>query len=214
MIIQVCDKLVLYKTHIDRLEALDGHFLVSMPGTSFMPFADFDVKDAYVQTTSKNVQEFILTYLSKIYTYGLKLYQEYTAPDMNVTQMTSVVRDAIEQLRKIPSLSRCTDAFNAIERSISMLQDNFGTYYADFLQSHSSSTIFENFIIDVAKNSKTKKRSAIIAQQFNKIIQYYRDMTQKSGTTAQAESLFARFSEFNSQLGVRNLGGGPSPASL
>lgn len=205
-VIQVADKLHDYEKHIKNLDALDGHFLSSMPGTSFIPFADFDVKNAYIQTTNKSKREFILVYLNKLYTYGYKLYLEYTAPDMNVDQMKGIVQNALVQLRKEPRLSRCGTAFDMIESSISMLQNNFGEYYTDYLQSRSSSTIFENFILDVAKDSKSKKRSAMLAHQFNEIIKFYREAAKQSSSNPQAEALFERFAQFNSQLGVQHLG--------
>lgn len=210
-IIRVCDSLTPYKTFLEKEDALNGCFLEEMPGISFEPFAKFDVKDAYVQSTQPKSREFILIMLHKMYVYGYRLYCEYTSPDMNVDQMISVVGDALTKLRKIPQLERCGTAFNMIERSLILLRDNFGTYYTDFLQSHSSTTIFEHFIIDVSKQAQTKKRSASLASQFSQIIKYYRSIAQKSGqSTSRTEELFTRFAEFNSQLGVEHLGRAPA----
>lgn len=213
-IIRVCDNLTPYKTSLEKETALSGSFLEEMPGISFEPFAGFDVKDAYIQDIQPKSREFILIMLHKMYTYGYRLYCEYTSPDMNVDQMINVVGDALTKLRKIPQLERCGVAFNMIERSLVLLRDNFGTYYTDFLQSHSSTTIFEHFIIDVSKQAQTKKRSASLASQFSQIIKYYRSIAQKSGqSTSRTEELFARFSEFNSQLGVEHLGRASPSAS-
>jgi len=214
LVIQVCDRLAPYKAHIADQDALTGHFLETMPGVSFEPFAAFDVKDAYIQEKNPRAREFLLLYLHKLYDCGFALYQEYVTPDMNVDSMTSIVRDAIARLRHEPALSRCADAFSLIERSLSLMRENFGKYYTDFLQSRSTTTIFEHFILDVAHTSKSGgsggsgRKSAVLAQQFQRIVEYYRSSAQKSGMSKQAEALFTQFSAVNSRLGVHNLGRG------
>jgi hypothetical protein len=205
LLIQACDTLDPYKPHIENRAALNGYFLVSMPGVSFTPFANFDVKDAYLQTEDKAARESILIYLHELYTLGFQLYNAYTAPDMNVDQMANVVRNAIAQLRREPSLSRCDAAFAKIEESLALLKTNFGDYYTEFVQSRSPMVLFEHYVRDVAQNTKSRKKSALLAAQFNKIVGFYRHAAQNVGISKQAESLFARFSEFNSQFEAANL---------
>lgn len=209
-IIQACDLILPYRSYIEHDDKLRGVFLETMPGVSFVPLCDFDVKNEYAQAARPEAREFILIYLHKIFTYGYRLYREYASPDINITQMTSVVENAIETLRKQPELNRCSEAFDMIVKSLGKLQENFGEYYIDFLQSRNASTIFEHFVLDVAKDStsSTQRHNRMIAAQFKKIVGHYQKLAANSGqaTQTQAQKLFAQFDHFNSQLGLQNLG--------
>lgn len=216
-IIQACDLLLPYRSFIDQSDKLRGVFLETMPGVSFAPLCDFDVKDGYMQTTDIGKQEFILVYLHKIFTYGYQMYREYVSPDINISQLTSVVENAIGTLRKQPELNRCGEAFDLIIKSLSKLHENFGEYYIDFLQSRNASTIFEHFVLDVAKDTSasTQRHNRMIAAQFKKIVGHYQKLAANSGqsTQAQAQKLFAQFDHFNAQLGLQNLGHGAAAPS-
>ena len=208
MIIHTCDELSPYKAHIGEADKLNEKFIASIPGVSFVILGNFDIKNAYIEQTNESGRKLIALFLHKIYTYGYKLYQEYTTPDMNVEQVVNVVRNAIVELRRVPELSRCDKAFDMIERSIDMLKTNFDTYYTDFVQTRSPTTILEHFIIDVSQaRNPDKKRSAVLAHQFNAIVNYYRNQVQKSGNGGahQADALFSHFTKINSQLGLKNL---------
>jgi len=207
MIIRICDELSPYKMHIGEVDKLNEKFIASIPGVSFVILGNFDVKNAYIEQTNESGRKLIGLFLHKLFTYGYKLYQEYTTPDMNVEQVVSVVRNAIVDLRSIPELSRCGKAFDMIEHSIDMLKTNFDTYYTDFVQTRSPTTILEHFIIDVSQaRNPDKKRSATLAHQFNSIVNYYRNQVQRSSSGMhQADALFSHFTKINSQLGLKNL---------
>lgn len=209
IIIQACDVLAPFKSSLANIDALKGGFLETMPSGAFTPIAGFDVKDAYIQHDNARARELLVLFLHKVYTYGLHMYTEYVAPDMSPEQLTTVVRDAIATLRKVPSLSRCDQAFNMIEKSIGKLRENFSTYYADFAQTRSATTIFENFVLDVSKDSKEgkdgKRKSALVARQFQLIVNYYREQAAANPGMRQADTLFEHFAKFNQQLGVQHL---------
>lgn len=206
MIICTCDELSVYKTHIGTADKINEKFIATIPGVSFVILGNFDIKDAYLQTTESG-RKLIALFLHKVYNYGYQLYKEYVAPDMNVEQIVSVVRNAIGDLRHVPELSRCDKAFDTIEHSIDMLKTNFDTYYTDFVQTRSPTTILEHFILDVSQaKNQDKKRSAVLAHQFNMIVNYYRNQVQQSPNgSQQADALFSHFTKINSQLGVKNL---------
>jgi len=241
-IIQTCDIIAPYKVHIKDATALTGTFLENIPGSKFAPFANLDIADAYLQAESlppdarKGMREFILIFVHKLFTYGYQLFTIYTAPDMNVEQMIAVVHDSISQLRSVPQLSRCDIAFDTIEKSIHLLRDNFGSYYVDFLQTKSPSTIFENFILDVAKQQSTatseaetsgssvggarreqskrrreKVRNAKLTHQFNDIIRFYQDQVRAQGASANSrmanfDHMFDQYQQIQSHFNLQHLG--------
>jgi len=209
MLICTCDTLAPFKVHIADADKLSGRFLETLSGTSFIPFASFDVKDAYLQAQTESERYIISILLHKLYTYGLSMYNEFISPDMDIEHLSHVVRDAIVTLRRVPELSRCGDAFNMIEESLDMLHDNFSEYYGDFAQTRNPRVIFENFIIDVSKKRGIKHgRRATIASQFTKIINYYREKSVGHPGMGDAKSLFDHFASINAKFGIRNLGAG------
>ena len=234
-IIHSCDILDPYKSYIINIDTLNGTFIETMPGTSFTPFADFDVKDAYMQTDDITRRKYLLTYIHKLYTLGKKLYLDYVTPDMNIERMVEVVRSAITQLRTMPELAHCDIAFDTIDKSIGLLRDNFSQYYVDFTISQHPASIFESFVADVAKHEsdvsqpddansgdiaetiqlnsvdqrnirRRKMRQARLTQQFSKIISFYQEHASKSSRkNPQAEMLMRHYSSLTDKLNVKNL---------
>jgi hypothetical protein len=227
-IIHSCDILDPYKSYINNIDTLNGTFIETMPGTSFTPFADFDVKDAYMQTDDITRRKYLLTYIHKLHTLGKKLYLEYVTPDMNIERMVEVVRSAITQLRTMPELSQCDIAFDTIDKSIGLLRDNFSQYYVDFTISQHPASIFESFVADVAKHEsdvthpegaedvpsdveqrnvrRRKMRQARLTQQFSKIIGFYQEHASKSSRkNPQAEMLMRHYNSLTDRLNVKNL---------
>jgi len=178
-LILCCDKLQPYKAHIADKDHLDGTFLDEMPGVSFVPLGpcpSLNVKDKYIAAKTDAIKTLVLIFLHRLYEVGMALYNEYTAPDINVAEFVDVVRSSISNLKKIPELSRCAAAFKKIEESMDLLKGNFGQYYMDFVESRSPTVILENFVLDI---SKTTEANAVLVGQFRKIIGFYRKQRHK-----------------------------------
>ena len=85
--------------------------------------------------------------------------------------MVEVVLSSIDQVKK--HIPRCEKAFNKIRDSVSLLKDNFGTYYSQFVESNNPSIIIESFIGDV---SNTSGNDPALAREFKQIINFYKKM--------------------------------------
>ena len=106
-----------------------------------------------------------------------EIFKLTSTADMDVKKFSGVITQAIEKLKKIPELNRCTKAFRKIAESTSLFEGNFDDYYADMVSSKNPSSMIENFIIDVSKNADF---DASMMMQFKKIISFYRKQQNNS----------------------------------
>ncbi len=153
----------------------DSSFITRMPGFDFCPFSfsKFNVKKIWGLDPPEKVKSYILTVLKIILAATKEVYKAVTSPDIDISKFSRVIIDSISQLKKV--IPRCDRAFNKLEESLSLLENNFGNYYKDFVQSKNPSTIVESFVLDVSANMK---EDAQIMYQLNTIVKYYRKATQ------------------------------------
>jgi len=201
-----CDKLAPYKRFLEKEQS--GLFLQNMPGVVFQPFpfTQLNVKDLYVVNIGNEVnKKFLVSVLSKIFQITFNIWNVIQTPDINVDALVTVMRERMDQLLKIPELSRCQRAVATLKKSIDMLKDNFNTYYRDFIQTKNSSIIMEHYIGDVIK---TTKADADLRRQFIAIIRYYRKMSQQGRQNPQVREMFEKIDKSLKHLsrGTTNLG--------
>lgn len=136
------------------------------------PISRLDFKlffmDELISDVAKNM---FLRVLQIIYKHSLYISQTISTPDVSPEEFTKIIDQSIEKLKKIPELSGCHKAFSKLRNSKSLFQNNFNSYYKDFIKSQNPGIMLESFISDVAKQDDTNKS---LIPQLRKIVAYYR----------------------------------------
>jgi hypothetical protein len=173
-ILVVLKNLANYKDSIRSAKKLDGDFLVSM--YDFKPFEFCPINISYLYTNgSEQTQKDILLSLSIIYKASSSFYKVYNKPDIDVSQFSEIIMGYMTELKK--RIPRCNKAFDRIEQSVGMLNNNFKKYYKEFSITGDKSIMITSFISDVSKNTKV---DADLARQFRDIIKFYKKMSANS----------------------------------
>lgn len=219
----VCDKLAAYKRFLIEPPkevakprepfVPSGAFLRSMAGVTFapFPFTNLNVKDLYVANAADNgFVTVVLKVLSKSFAITYELWNNLQTPDINIDQFVARMSHQMNDLIRIPELSRCRRAVSALQNSLNMLKNNFGEYYRDFVQTRSSSTIMENYIADVIKGVKADNE---LRRQFMLIIRYYRKAAAKQGSNPKSKEMFEKIDKTLAHFGrgTNNLGASFGP---
>ena len=180
-LITLCGKLKAYHKYFENASQLKDNFIGQEPGLSFyiFPFASFDLKLLWASDGIKPIiKKYILTILHNLYKYLFNIYKTVTSPDVDIDRFTAVIMTSIEEIKKVPRLSRCKRAFRRIEQSVELLQKNFDQYYRDSVSSENMCVILENFICDVSSQGGTDTK---LLFEFKTIISYMHEMSEKSG---------------------------------
>lgn len=194
-----------YKKHIGETNNLDDAFINREPGLSLAPlaFSSFDLKLLwYSDNITASIKKYILSIISHAYNIGIELYDIITSPNVDIKKFSSILINNIGQMKKQPGLNRCDKAFDIIEKSVKLLENNFKNYYRSSVEAENPSIIIENFVIDV---SMSQKASPVVTAQFRKIVMFL----QKSATNnndPKVKKLFnmlnGQFSQMDKELGV------------
>lgn len=142
-------------------------------------FSSLNFKELYMssyigaQTAPKSMYNTVLFVLYLIYNRCDQVYRLVSSPDIDVDKFAEALVGNIQTIKK--QIPRCDEAFNKIEESVNLLRENFGGYYKDFITSQNPGIIVENFVLDVAKDSKANFK---VTQQFKQIIAFYKKRMQ------------------------------------
>lgn len=142
-------------------------------------FSSLNFKELYMsqyigaQTAPKSMYNTVLFVLYLIYNRCDQVYKLVSSPDIDVDKFAEALVANIQTIKK--QIPRCDEAFNKIEESVNLLRENFGGYYKDFITSQNPGIIVENFVLDVAKDSKANFK---VTQQFKHIIAFYKQRMQ------------------------------------
>jgi len=117
----------------------------------------------------KSMYNNILFMLYLIYNKCDQIYKLVSSPDIDVDKFSEALVGNIATIKK--QIPRCNEAFDKIEESVHLLRDKFGGYYKDFITSQNPGIIVENFVLDVAKDSKANSK---VTRQFKQIIGFYK----------------------------------------
>ena len=173
--IMTCKNLIQFKSHLNGDKA-DMSWVIRAPGITLEPFSfsKLNLKLLINDTNfTEHIKKYIHTTLKLTLKLTLELYRTITSPDIDIEKFSKVVVDSLGQLKK--HIPRCDRAFSKIERSLSLLQNNFDGYYKDFIQSKNPSIIMESFILDVSRDGKADIQ---LARQFRQIVNFYKKQTQ------------------------------------
>lgn len=198
LLILVCRELVSYM-HFLQPSTLSDKWVLSHPGLVYEPFAftTLDVKHIWNNPKSTaNVKRYNLQTFSLLFNKCHEIYRIVTAPDVDVKKFSQIIVDSIDKVKGQPELSRCKEAFDKIKESVSLLENNFGDYYKDMVQSENPNTIIENFIIDV---SQGQNMNLSLMRQFRTIINFYK---RQSGGKIKDPQVKKLFETLNSRMEI------------
>jgi hypothetical protein len=194
-----------YKRYLSNNDDLKDDFIKREPGLSLKPlsFTQLDIKILWSSDKLTNMaKKYILNILSHTYKIGLEMYDVITSPDIDIKKFSKVLISNIEKMKK--QIPRCEKAFNIIQNSVEMLEDNFKGYYKNSVESSNPSIIIESFIIDV---SMSQKSNASITGQFRKIIMHMKKMS-ANNNDPRVKKLFGilntQFSAMSKQTGEKS----------
>jgi len=202
--ILVCREIMPYKKHILEMSK-KYKWITDHPGTTFVPFefTQLDLKFIFLnEDTSDREKQYIIIFMSVLFKKCYQIYKMTSTADVDVTKFSGVITAAIEKLKKIPELNRCTKAFKKITESTNLFEGNFDDYYADMVSSKNPSSMIENFIIDVSKDANF---DASMMMQFKKIIAFYRKQ-QNSSKAKNDPRLNKLFSDLNDKMSILETG--------
>jgi len=142
-------------------------------------FSTLNFKELYLSTfigradSPKSMYNNVLFMLYLVYNKCDQIYKLVSSPDIDVDKFADALVANIATIKK--QIPRCDEAFNKIEESVHLLRDKFGGYYKDFITSQNPGIIVENFVLDVAKDSKANSK---VTRQFRQIIGFYKKRMQ------------------------------------
>jgi hypothetical protein len=204
--IVIYDRLLPFKDNIENMT----DFVEHIPGPSWapFPFTHFNVKALIFDVPSTgggDVRVLVRQILKKALELTKLMYQLLFSPDIDVDKFTNVMKYNLDQLRKVPRLSRCNLAWTKISQSMSLFKTNINKYYRDMIISKDRTIIFQHFITDVGK---TTNADAVTMRQFHEIIQYYQEISkEQTNMSPEMRSLMDKLGETFHEMekGTRNL---------
>ena len=162
------EKIGEYREQFAKLETTDAEFprLVSLAGVFIEQYPSSELHLLYVSKInfktlwfdprcSFDLKKFIVEMLHVVHKFSRAIFDLYSSPDIDVESFSRILVANLANLRsRIP---RCEDAFNRIESSIGMLQNNFGRYYNTFIDTKNTGVFFEDFVMDIATDGTIEK---------------------------------------------------------
>lgn len=179
-LIVTCNTLVEYKKNFVDLNNLNPKFVYSMPTAEWIPFSftKLNIKSIFeTNLNNNNIIMLFMTVLNKAYDFTYNVYKLISTPDIDTDKFVDVIMNNIDQIQKIPELSRCRKAFNKIKNSVDLLKNNFNNYYRDFVSTKDTTIIMQHFVIDVSKSIDADLETT---REFKEIIKYYKKYAQSS----------------------------------
>jgi hypothetical protein len=134
-----------------------------------MSFTDLNFYDLWKHPNmDSKFKNLIFSIFKKILEYGYNFYEILVRPAFDVKEFSQVLVSSLAKMKK--HIPRCDEAFDAIEKSIGTLENNFTDYYKDYIVSQNQGIIIERYIGDIIKQ---KNNNTKIIGQLRKITNFY-----------------------------------------
>lgn len=205
-IVETCSKFAPIYIHLEKeWSAVDRKFMNRVASISFSPlaFSDVDFKHLYLVEGDQDeeVQECVFTVLRGMFLSSYKIYKISTSPNIDKNYIAQLMINSISKLK--PHIPGCRDVFDKIESSVGLFENNFDSYYKDFLQSGDNTALFTSFLSDVAKDNK--KTDIKLLVQCRKLIKFLRDNSRSNGGptskhSAIGERIFNCYTKIENEL--------------
>lgn len=172
---QIIRSCVLIKNIYENIEGIkkdDDQFI------KLFEFSDFSIKSIF-SLDDKVLENNFLIILKKMYNVVFKISEEIFKPDIDIKKLSEFIKLSITTLRT--KVSRCDRAFNIIENSVDLLDNNFKDYFREAKINGNDSGIIFYFLNDLSKSENIKKyrSSATLTRQFRTIMKYLYDANQQ-----------------------------------
>jgi len=170
------------ETHDLESGSLSIKFIQNCEGDTFRPFefTCIDFKQMYYDQTllTEPLQEFLLKSLSIIYAKCAQLVDLHLSPDVDSSEISSVISKAIEKLRK--QIPRCEKAFGKLKNAVKTLDTNINEYYKDYVTSQNPGIMLESFVSDVARKESADSE---VSMQFSQILKFFKNKMKNANTS-------------------------------
>jgi Ca2+-binding EF-hand superfamily protein len=179
--------------NLENVQNLKDSFITRADGfdVTIFNFSPFNFKRFFISNNDPRICQYMLMFLRIINIKCIEAYKISTSPDIDVEKFSEVLVNSIKDVRK--HIPRCDKAFDKIEESVKLLQNNFGEYYKDFIQSQNPGVIIENFVLDVAQDANADAQTTL---QFREIIKFYKkNMKKQNIKDPKVQKLFQMLGE-------------------
>jgi hypothetical protein len=189
----ICNNLNKYKVFLNfdvkqPIPENSLNFIKRLVGDEFYPLNEItnvNFCKVYNMDNIPNIKTLVVLTLSQLYTFTKHIYSYIMSPDIDIERFSSIMVEHIAQARA--TIPRCKEAFDAIESSMNLLNDNFDNYYKDFVTTKNPASIMEGYILDICE-SKAASNGRIISQ-FRRIIDHFRKASRYNAQSPQINSL-------------------------
>jgi hypothetical protein len=163
------------------IQSHDDDYLQIMPSIFAMDFKQMWMHPSINYDLKKRIVHSLHLILKR----GNNIVRNIMSPDIDVERFSEILITNINKVRK--HIPRCDKAFNKIKQSVQLLKGNFNGYYKDFVVSKNPGIIIENFVLDVAEDSKA---DAETTRQFRQIINFYQKKMQGQVKDPKIQKIF------------------------
>jgi hypothetical protein len=138
-----------------------------------LTFSTIDFKYLYLVVGDQDdeIKESVFTIMRGMFLSSYKTYQICTSPNVDKERIAKIVVDAIAPMKQ--AIPGCSELFEKISNSARLYENNFDSYYKDFLQSGDQTTLLSSFLTDVVSDNKKTDFKLLI--QCRKVIAYIRE---------------------------------------
>jgi len=163
---------------LDLPSNLSKEFIINTSlSTEILDFSILDFKylyDKYEDDVSLN--KLVLYTLCVTYRFGADIYKTFMSPDIDIKQFVEEFGKKLDDMKKV--MPNCHKAFKALKKSLHLLENNFESYYKEFMKTQNPGIIFESFFSDVQKKNQN---NIALMQEFKLIIEYVKKNMPKNG---------------------------------
>jgi hypothetical protein len=163
-----------YSQYLENKDKLDDTFIRKVIGfdLALFNFSSLNFKTLWTEIDKnendkqKSVKYYLLV-LHMLFNFSKIIYQTYVKPDVDPKKFGELIIQAIMELKK--RIPRCNEAFDAIQNSINLFENNFDSYYKNFVTCNNPTIIMENFVMDITDNVKGNSN---LVKQMHKIVAF------------------------------------------
>lgn len=150
------------------------HSIVAITGVDWAPFPHkFNIGRATtIVGVGKNTYKWLMGFINQFYVQTINIWKHVREPDIDVDEFVRTIVVSLEQLGKIPELSRCKLALRKVRESMDKFKENFSGYYQNFIDTGDSTSMLHEFVVDVSRDNGTADPETV--RQFNVLMTFTR----------------------------------------